>query len=100
MDAEKAAKYLATYRRSVETQTGKTIAQLHAALKASGAATHTEMVNVLKRDFDLGHGHANFVVQTLKNPGFGTASERALAADKRADKAAAKAAAKKPAAKK
>jgi ATP:corrinoid adenosyltransferase len=107
MDAEKSAKYLSTYRKSIEASTGKTLAQIHAALKKSGAGTHTEMVNFLKSDLKLGHGHANFVVHTMKNAEFGARAEQAAATDTRpAKKAPAKktppkkAAAKKPAKKK
>lgn len=106
MDAEQAARSLSSYRRNVEAQTGKTIEQIFALLKTAGAKTHSEMVNYLKSDLKLGHGHASFVVGAFKNAAFAKASEKAVAEDERplkrarAKKAPAKAAATKPAKKK
>lgn len=67
-----------TQLRNLQQRSGKTLAQLHAAIRDSGLAKHSEVVALLKRDFAMGHGDANLVAHTY----------RAAAAPKPADKEA------------
>jgi hypothetical protein len=57
-----------TQLRNIQTKTGKTIAELHAALAASGAARFGEKRAWLMERFKLGHGDANTVVHFIDKP--------------------------------
>jgi hypothetical protein len=56
---------LLTQLRNIESKTGKTIAQLHAAVAASGAAKHGEKRSWLMERYTLGYGDANTVVTLI-----------------------------------
>lgn len=58
------------YLDNIETKTGKTPEELLALAKAQGFTPDTkagEIVDWLKRDFDLGRGHAMALVHVIKN---------------------------------
>lgn len=57
-DTEKA---VATQIANIEKQTGKTLAQLTAAIKKSGKTKHGEIRAWLMETYALGHGNANVV---------------------------------------
>jgi hypothetical protein len=92
MDPAKAAKAFQAYLDNAEKSSGKTIGEMHKALKASGISNHTEQRTFLMTTFGLGHGHAQAVLTKFKSPEFsgGVASKTAPK----------KAPARKPAAKK
>lgn len=55
-----------TQIRNLEQRSGKTLAQLHALLRQSGADKHGAMVALLKERFGMGHGDANLVAHTFR----------------------------------
>ena len=57
-----------TQLRNVQARTGKTIAELLAAVQASGLARHGEKRNWLMEQFKLGYGDANTVVNFVDKP--------------------------------
>lgn len=57
-----------TQLRNIQARTGKTIAELHAAVAASGAARHGEKRSWLMERFKLGYGDANTVVHFIDKP--------------------------------
>lgn len=57
-----------TQLRNIEAKTGKSIAELHAAVAASGLARHGEKRSWLMEHFKLGHGDANTVVHFIDKP--------------------------------
>ena len=57
-----------TQLKNIQTRTGKTIAELHAAVAASGAAKHGERRSWLMEHFKLGYGDANVVAQFFDKP--------------------------------
>jgi hypothetical protein len=57
-----------TQLRNIQTRTGKTIAELHAAVAASGAARHGEKRSWLMEHFKLGYGDANAVALFIGKP--------------------------------
>ena len=57
-----------TQLNNIQAKTGKTIAELHAAVAASGAAKHGEKRSWLMENFKLGHGDANTVVHFIDKP--------------------------------
>ncbi|HLS75426.1 MAG TPA: DUF4287 domain-containing protein [Nocardia sp.] len=66
------AKGPASYFPSIEKKYGKPIAEWKALILASPLTKHMELVNWLKAEHGLGHGHANaLVAHTLpeKNAG-------------------------------
>lgn len=70
-------KAVETQLRNLQQRSGRTLAQLHQAVSASGLAKHGEIVAMLKRDFALGHGDANLVAHTFRS----TASPQPAAAE-------------------
>ena len=59
----------ATYFPSIEKTYGYPITHWFAILKFAGKSKHMELVNLLKTEYKLGHGHANaLVAYHLKNP--------------------------------
>lgn len=56
---------LLTQLRNIQTRTGRSLAELHAAVAASGLAKHGEKRSFLMEQFKLGHGDANAVVHTM-----------------------------------
>lgn len=69
-------KAIETQLRNLQQRSGKTLAQLHEAVRASGLAKHGEIVAMLKRDFAMGHGDANLVAHSFR----GAASPQPAAA--------------------
>jgi hypothetical protein len=57
-----------TQLKNIQSRTGKSIAELHAALAASGAAKHAERRTWLMQQFKLGYGDANAVVSFIDKP--------------------------------
>lgn len=57
-----------TQLNNIQAKTGKTIAELHAALAASAAAKHGEKRSWLMDQFKLGYGDANTVVHFIDKP--------------------------------
>jgi Domain of unknown function (DUF5655)/Domain of unknown function (DUF4287) len=74
-----------TQLKNIQARTGKSIAELHAAIAASGAAKHGEKRSWLMQQFKLGHGDANTVVHFIDKPmpdlGAGAPAAAAPAAD-------------------
>jgi hypothetical protein len=72
-----------TQLKNIQLKTGKSIAELHAALAASGMAKHGEKRSWLMEHFKLGYGDANTVVHFVDKPlpdlGSGTRSAGAAA---------------------
>jgi hypothetical protein len=54
--------------KNIQARTGKTIAELHAAVAASGAAKHGERRSWLMEHFKLGYGDANAVALFMDKP--------------------------------
>lgn len=54
-----------TQLRNIQTRTGKSIAELHAAVAATGLAKHGEKRSWLMEQFGLGYGDANAVVHAM-----------------------------------
>lgn len=57
-----------TQLRNIQARTGKTIAELLAAVQASGLARHGERRSWLMEQFKLGYGDANTVVHFADKP--------------------------------
>jgi hypothetical protein len=57
-----------TQLKNIQARTGKTIAELHAAVAASGAAKHGERRSWLMQHYKLGHGDANAVALFIGKP--------------------------------
>ncbi len=57
-----------TQLKNIQARTGKTIAELHAAVAASGAAKHGEKRSWLIEHFKLGYGDANAVALFIGKP--------------------------------
>lgn len=57
-----------TQLKNIQARTGKTIAELHAAVAASGAAKHGERRSWLMEHFKLGYGDANAVALFIDKP--------------------------------
>ncbi|MCB9880104.1 MAG: DUF4287 domain-containing protein, partial [Planctomycetes bacterium] len=59
---------LQTQLANIQKRTGKTIAQLHQLLKKAKLEKHGEMVTLLKTELGMGHGDANTVAHSFRNP--------------------------------
>ena len=57
-----------TQLRNIQARTGRSIAELHAAVVASGAVKHGEKRSWLMEHYKLGHGDANTVVHFIDKP--------------------------------
>lgn len=57
-----------TQLKNIQAKTGKSIAELHQAVAASGAAKHGEKRSWLMEHFKLGYGDANAVVNVIGKP--------------------------------
>jgi hypothetical protein len=57
-----------TQLKNMQAKTGKTIAELHAAVAASGITKHGEKRSWLMAQFKLGYGDANTVVHFIDKP--------------------------------
>lgn len=58
----------ATQLKNIQARTGKSIAELHAAVEAAGLARHGEKRSWLMEHFQLGYGDANAVVNFIGKP--------------------------------
>lgn len=70
MATQEAVKGPASYFPSIEKKYGQPIEHWMQVIKKAGALKHMELVNVLKADHEMGHGHANALVAwyLAKNP--------------------------------
>lgn len=59
---------LHTQLKNIQAKTGKTLAELHAALAGSGAVKHGDKRSWLMEQFNLGYGDANTVVHVQGKP--------------------------------
>lgn len=59
-------KALATQIRNIESRTGKSLVELTSLVQNSGLGKHNEIVGMLKRDLNLGHGDANTIAHLAK----------------------------------
>lgn len=57
-----------TQLKNIQGRTGKTIAELHAAVATSGAARHGDRRSWLMEHFKLGYGDANAVASFIDKP--------------------------------
>jgi len=73
-----------TQLKNLQARSGRTLAQLFDALRASGLTRHTDMIALLKRDFALGHGDANLVAHRFRADG-GSAAPAATPPDAAVD---------------
>ena len=56
-----------SYFPSIEQKYGRPIDEWKTLIRTSGRSKHMELVNWLKSEHDMGHGHANaLVAHTLK----------------------------------
>jgi hypothetical protein len=67
-------KAVQTQLRNIETRTGKSLAELAAAIRSSGLARHGEIRDLLKREFGMGHGDANTLVHHVLGSDGGSAA--------------------------
>lgn len=70
-------KALETQLANIEKRSGKSLAELGAALKGSGLTKHGELRDFLKQTFDLGYGDANTLVHYLMGQWTATTTESA-----------------------
>lgn len=78
-DVEKA---IATQLANIEKKTGKSLAQLTAAIKKSGLSKHGEIRTWLVETYGLGHGDANTLTHTaLKSDGASAAKASGASTD-------------------
>ena len=57
----------ASYFPSIEKKYGRPIAEWQTLIRATGLEKHSELVNWLKSEHEMGHGHATaLVAHTLK----------------------------------
>ncbi|MDX1526094.1 MAG: DUF5655 domain-containing protein [Pseudidiomarina maritima] len=59
-------KALETQIANIQERTGKSIHELKALVSASGLSKHSDIVSMLKTDFNMGHGDANTVAHLAK----------------------------------
>jgi len=52
----------ASYFPSIEKKYGKSIAEWKSVIDSCGVSKHMEIVNYLKQEHSMGHGHANALV--------------------------------------
>ena len=62
MPTEPKVKGPASYFPSIEKTYGKSVNHWFEIVKAAGPLKHMELVNVLKNEYQIGHGHANAIV--------------------------------------
>lgn len=62
MSAQEKVKGPASYFPSIEKTYGQPIAHWEQVIRAAGPLKHMELVNQLKAEHGLGHGHANALV--------------------------------------
>ncbi len=54
------------YIDNIEKKTGRKASDIVAMVKATGLTKHTDMVNWLKAELELGHGHANAIMALIR----------------------------------
>jgi hypothetical protein len=75
-------KAIATQIANIEKKTGKSLAQLTAAIKTSGKAKHGEIRSWLMESYGLGHGDANTLTHVaLKSDGASAAKAAGASTD-------------------
>jgi Domain of unknown function (DUF4287) len=52
----------ASYFPSIEAKYGRPIAEWKAIVRKALPAKHSELMRMLKQDYDMGHGHTNAIV--------------------------------------
>lgn len=52
----------ASYFPSIEKKYGRPISEWKSIIRASDLTKHMELVEMLKTEYDMGHGHANALV--------------------------------------
>lgn len=62
MDSTDKVKGPASYFPSIEKKYGQPVEHWFTVLRAAGGLKHMELVNLLKAEHGLGHGHANALV--------------------------------------
>jgi hypothetical protein len=65
MSAEELVKGPASYFPSIEKKYGNPISHWMHVLEKAGALKHMELVNHLKTEHQIGHGHANALVASF-----------------------------------
>ncbi len=65
MAADPKLKGPASYFPSIEKTYGKSMDHWFEIIKKAGPLKHMELVNVLKTEHQMGHGHANAIVAYL-----------------------------------
>ncbi len=60
-----------TYIDNIQAKTGKDPEYYLLEAKKMGLTTHKELLNWLKEDCGLGHGHANAIILYIQNPELG-----------------------------
>ena len=60
--ADHSVKGPASYFPSIEQKYGRPIAEWKALVRKSYPAKHSELVDILKKDHGMGHGHATAIV--------------------------------------
>lgn len=60
--ADEQTKGPASYFPSIEKKYGRPISEWKDIVRQSGPAKHMELVEILKKDHGMGHGHANAIV--------------------------------------
>ena len=56
-----------SYFPSIEKKYGEPISHWKAILEAADLERHSDMVNLLKHEYGMGHGHANAIVHDFRS---------------------------------
>ncbi|WP_330185303.1 DUF4287 domain-containing protein [Nocardia sp. NBC_01503] len=59
----------ASYFPTIEAKYGRSVDDWFALLTETGITSHKDLVNHLKAEHEMGHGHASALVQFHLNPG-------------------------------
>ena len=70
------------YIDNIRAKTGKGPEEHAAAARQLGLTKHAELLQWLKADCGLGHGHANAIILYIQHPGL---AQRKIAADAKRD---------------
>ena len=57
----------ASYFPSIEAKYGRPVEEWKTLLRATGLTKHMELVNWLKSEHNMGHGHANAIVAHMRD---------------------------------
>jgi len=72
----------ATQLNNIQAKTGKSLDELSSFIRNSGLTKHSEILEMLMREFGLGYGDANALVHyALKSDGARTVQEKGLSTD-------------------